>query len=70
MLAGSPCQGFSRINKHQDTDRSMTNNSLVASVASFVDFYRPRFLLLENVATIYRKLGKIKHNFSSCICSI
>ncbi|RGB28937.1 hypothetical protein C1646_672845 [Rhizophagus diaphanus] len=57
MLAGSPCQGFSRINKHQDTDRSMTNNSLVASVASFVDFYRPRFLLLENVATIYRKLG-------------
>ncbi|CAG8627269.1 14324_t:CDS:10 [Funneliformis mosseae] len=57
ILAGSPCQGFSRINKHQDSDRSIANNSLVASVASFVDFYRPRFLLLENVATIQRKSG-------------
>ncbi|CAG8518555.1 8799_t:CDS:10 [Diversispora eburnea] len=54
ILAGSPCQGFSYMNKHRGSDKSQSNNSLVASVASFVDFYRPRYFLLENVARITR----------------
>ncbi|RHZ71241.1 hypothetical protein Glove_261g84 [Diversispora epigaea] len=54
ILAGSPCQGFSYMNKHKESDKSQSNNSLVASVASFVDFYRPRYFLLENVARITR----------------
>ncbi|CAG8468863.1 15620_t:CDS:10, partial [Acaulospora morrowiae] len=52
ILAGSPCQGFSYMNKHKENQKSQSNNSLVASVASFVDHYQPRYILLENVARI------------------
>ncbi|KAG9288012.1 hypothetical protein G9A89_017607 [Geosiphon pyriformis] len=54
ILAGSPCQGFSRINKHKGNDQSRANNSLVTSLASFVDHYRPKYVLLENVASMAR----------------
>ncbi|ODQ51258.1 S-adenosyl-L-methionine-dependent methyltransferase [Saitoella complicata NRRL Y-17804] len=52
VVAGSPCQGFSTANRHKTTARSRTNCSLVASVASFVDFYRPKYALLENVVAM------------------
>src|SRR5690606_25338636 len=49
ISAGSPCQGFSNANPDKNSERSNSNASLVASVASFVDFYRPSYALLENV---------------------
>ena len=49
IAAGSPCPGFSSINLNKDSDESLINASMVASVVSFVDFYRPRYALLENV---------------------
>jgi len=52
ILAGSPCQGFSRLNLYPNSPRAQANNSLIASFASFVDYYKPRFLLLENVPTL------------------
>ena len=49
IAAGSPCPGFSSLNLNKASDQSLINVSMVASVVSFVDFYRPRYALLENV---------------------
>ena len=49
IAAGSPCPGFSAMNFNKTSDQSLINISMVASVVSFVDFYRPRYALLENV---------------------
>lgn len=49
MSAGSPCPGFSIFNHNKTNDRGLFDASMVASVASFVDFYRPRYALMENV---------------------
>ncbi|KAG9286299.1 hypothetical protein G9A89_014285 [Geosiphon pyriformis] len=55
ILAGSPCQGFSKLNRFRKGHTSQANNSLVASLASFVDYYRPRYFLLENVVSIMQE---------------
>ncbi|RIB22533.1 S-adenosyl-L-methionine-dependent methyltransferase [Gigaspora rosea] len=63
ILAGSPCQGYSYMNRQRHNLKAKRNNSLVASVISFVDYYHPRYLLLENVRKItssevfYRLIG-------------
>ncbi|KAL7271140.1 hypothetical protein RUND412_006122 [Rhizina undulata] len=49
ISAGSPCQGFSNANRNPNNDKSLQNSSLVASVATSIDFYRPKYALLENV---------------------
>ncbi|CAG8708346.1 11120_t:CDS:2, partial [Acaulospora morrowiae] len=52
ILAGPPCQGFSSLNREKENERSIYNNSMMASVASFIDYYRPRYILIENVTEI------------------
>ncbi|KAF2760107.1 S-adenosyl-L-methionine-dependent methyltransferase [Pseudovirgaria hyperparasitica] len=49
FCAGSPCVGFStaQLNKHSPSSKQ--NASLVASVLSYIDLYRPRYGVLENV---------------------
>ncbi|OJD37144.1 dna methyltransferase dim-2 [Diplodia corticola] len=49
IAAGSPCQGFSRLQRNKASDSSLRNISMVASVAAYVDVYRPRYAVLENV---------------------
>ena len=49
ISAGSPCPGFSTANHNKANDQGLFDASMVASVASFVDFYRPRYALMENV---------------------
>lgn len=49
ISAGSPCQGFSNANQWRENDGALLNVSMVASVVAFVDFYRPKYALLENV---------------------
>ena len=47
LSGGPPCQGFSGYNRHRGpTD---PRNSLVETFLSFVEFLRPRFVLMENV---------------------
>lgn len=75
ISAGSPCQGFSNANLDRDSERSLGNSSLVASVASFVDFYRPKFALLENVHGLAqdrtkKKDGKPYNVFSQLLCAL
>lgn len=47
LAGGPPCQGFSGYNRHRSV--SDPRNSLVESYLSFVDFLRPRHVLMENV---------------------
>ncbi|EER44131.1 DNA methyltransferase [Histoplasma capsulatum var. duboisii H88] len=49
ISAGSPCQGYSSVNGRKESAVSMQNSSMIASVASYVDFYRPQYAILENV---------------------
>ncbi|KAI0160133.1 S-adenosyl-L-methionine-dependent methyltransferase [Xylariaceae sp. FL1272] len=49
ISAGSPCPGFSSLTADRTTPAQLKNQSLVASFASYVDFYRPLYGLLENV---------------------
>lgn len=49
ICAGSPCQGFSLANPKKGNDRGLLNESMVASVLAFIDFYRPKYALMENV---------------------
>ena len=49
ISAGSPCPGFSTSNHNKANDRGLFDASMVASVVSFVDFYRPSYALMENV---------------------
>ncbi|KAL9604294.1 MAG: hypothetical protein Q9179_001916 [Wetmoreana sp. 5 TL-2023] len=74
IAAGSPCPGYSCANRHHASDRSLLNNSLVASVVAFVDFYRPKYLIMENVLGMAssgpkRSEGKGNCNvFSQVLC--
>lgn len=52
IAAGSPCQGFSALNNCKQSDRSLRNISMVASVAAYIDFYRPKYAILENVVAM------------------
>jgi DNA (cytosine-5)-methyltransferase 1 len=71
ISAGSPCQGFSLLNKQKNNEKGLKNQSLVASVAAYVDFYRPKYGLLENVLNMARMdLGRDQDVLSQLICSI
>ena len=52
IAAGSPCQGLSIANPNRGNDRALLNVSMVASVVAFIDFYRPKYALMENVKGI------------------
>ncbi|KAJ1926787.1 hypothetical protein IWQ60_003489 [Tieghemiomyces parasiticus] len=47
IYCGPPCQGFSGANRFPKADD--IKNTLITTSLSYVDFYRPRFFLLENV---------------------
>ncbi|KAK2034328.1 C-5 cytosine-specific DNA methylase [Colletotrichum zoysiae] len=71
VSGGSPCPGFSRLTNDKATPEQRKNQSLVAAFASFIDVYRPKFGLLENVMEIVQ--SKTKRNedvFSQLICAI
>jgi DNA (cytosine-5)-methyltransferase 1 len=71
ISGGSPCQGFSLITSDKTNDRQKKNRSLVASFASFVDFYRPKYGILENVLNIVQTdRNREEDAFSQLICAI
>lgn len=52
IAAGSPCQGYSLANAVKTNDTAMRNCSMLANAASYIDFYRPKYAVLENVVTM------------------
>lgn len=72
ISAGSPCQGFSNVNQLKMNDEALRNVSMVASVVSMVEFYRPKYALLENVpgmAKCNAKDGKV-NVFAGVLCAL
>ena len=68
IAAGSPCQGYSMVNPNKMNEVSMRNCSMVASVAAFVDFYRPQYAILENVPSMASSIHK-ENPLSQLLCS-
>ncbi|KAF2807830.1 S-adenosyl-L-methionine-dependent methyltransferase [Mytilinidion resinicola] len=58
VSAGSPCPGFSTMQNNKLSSRSLTNASHVTSFPSYVDLYRPKYAILENVLGIATGVGK------------
>eukprot|EP00727_Mastigamoeba_balamuthi_P002493 m51a1_g12240 putative dna (cytosine-5)-methyltransferase (1149) ;mRNA; r:103255-108938 len=53
IVGGPPCQGYSRMNRFSHTECSkfrVPSSLLVVSFLSYLDFFRPKFFVLENVA--------------------
>ena len=71
ISAGSPCPGFSLLTQDKTTLAQIKNQSLVASFGSFVDFYRPKYGILENVSSIVQS-GKKRDEDVLCqlFCAI
>lgn len=72
LAAGSPCPGFSVLQRDRNSVQSLRNCSLVASVCSYVDFYTPKYLVLENVIGMARNPGDAKelNVFSQVLCCL
>ena len=52
IVAGSPCKGFSKMNKNRTNENALRQQSLVALTLSFVEVYMPRVFIMENVPDI------------------
>ncbi|KFY02929.1 hypothetical protein O988_01806 [Pseudogymnoascus sp. VKM F-3808] len=71
IAAGCPCVGYSALNPNKDSAQGLKNQSLIADVAAMIDFYRPRYALLENVLTMAQKgKGRSHDSLSQLICCI
>jgi DNA (cytosine-5)-methyltransferase 1 len=49
LVGGPPCQGFSSIRPFRSTNDDDPRNTLFEEYASFVNYFRPKFFVLENV---------------------
>ncbi|KAM0324809.1 hypothetical protein ACHAQA_007775 [Verticillium albo-atrum] len=71
VSGGSPCPGFSRLTVDKSTPEQRKNQSLVAAFASFIDTYRPKYGLLENVVEIVQThKARDEDVFCQLICAI
>lgn len=52
FCAGFPCPGYSGLNLNPSFND--IKNTLICLVISYIDFYRPRYVLLENVIGLLR----------------
>ncbi|KAL6707786.1 hypothetical protein ACN47E_003686 [Coniothyrium glycines] len=52
LVAGSPCPGFSVLQQNFMSPSSLRNASHITTFCSFVDHYRPRYGILENVVNM------------------
>ncbi|KAL6956133.1 DNA (cytosine-5-)-methyltransferase [Sarracenia purpurea var. burkii] len=46
---GPPCQGFSGMNRFNQSTWSKVQSEMILAFLSFADYFRPKFFLLENV---------------------
>lgn len=64
IVGGPPCQGFSSIRPFRSSNDDDPRNSLFEEFASFVNFFRPKVFLIENV------VGLATHKNGSTIAAI
>ena len=69
ICAGHPCPGFSLANPKKGNERGLLHESMVASVLAFIDFYRPKYALMENVKGMAN--GDDEHNvLAQVVCCL
>jgi DNA (cytosine-5)-methyltransferase 1 len=56
IIGGPPCQGFSSLRPYRSSCVEDERNDLYIAFASFVDFFKPKVVVMENV------VGLITHN--------
>ncbi|KAK6378923.1 hypothetical protein LTS17_006626 [Exophiala oligosperma] len=49
LIAGCPCQGFSGLNRHPDSEGSLRNCSLLATTLSWIETFMPAYAIIENL---------------------
>jgi DNA (cytosine-5)-methyltransferase 1 len=64
IIGGPPCQGFSSIRPFRSSDEDDSRNNLFEQFANFVNFFRPRALVIENV------VGLATHNNGSTLAQM
>ena len=70
LVAGCPCQGFSRINPKRGSPQSLRNCSLLASTLSYIDTYLPEFALIENVDTMGTGIKNSGNQAIACLVGL
>jgi DNA (cytosine-5)-methyltransferase 1 len=67
IIGGPPCQGFSSIRPFRSSNEDDPRNSLFEEYASFVNFFRPKVFILENVVGLAtHKNGTTIESIESC----
>lgn len=64
IIGGPPCQGFSSIRPFRSSAEDDSRNNLFEQFANFVNFFRPRALVIENV------VGLATHNNGSALAQM
>lgn len=57
LVGGPPCQGFSSIRPFRSSKEDDPRNSLFEEYASFVNYFRPKVFILENVVGLATHKG-------------
>jgi DNA (cytosine-5)-methyltransferase 1 len=71
IVGGPPCQGFSSIRPFRSTNDDDPRNSLFEEFASYVNYFRPRAFVLENVVGLATHKGAATlEAIESCFASL
>jgi len=71
IIGGPPCQGFSSIRPFRSASEDDPRNSLFEQFANFVNYFRPRALVLENVVGLAtHKDGEVIAQISECFTGL
>src|SRR5437660_2633267 len=66
VIAGPPCQGFSSIRPYRSINENDERNNLFEQLVIFVAFFKPRFVVFENViGLLHHKKGRVLENMKS-----
>ena len=71
LVGGPPCQGFSSIRPFRSSNEDDPRNSLFEEYASFVNYFRPKIFILENVVGLAtHKGGRTLETMEECFLSL
>ena len=71
LVGGPPCQGFSSLRPFRSTNDDDPRNSLFEEYASFVNYFRPKVFVLENVVGLAtHKKGHMLELMQECFHSL
>ena len=71
VIGGPPCQGFSSIRPFRSASEDDPRNSLFEQFANFVNYFRPRALVMENVVGLAtHRGGEVIDQIAECFTGL